>query len=107
MNYLVTGGAGFIGSNLVERLVSEGDEVIVLDNLQTGSLDNLKRVRDKATTIISHCHEVHNIKEIRDLDGIFHLGIPSSSPIYKQNPLLVGESIKEFTQILELAKKEN
>ncbi|MFH1791053.1 MAG: SDR family oxidoreductase [Candidatus Omnitrophota bacterium] len=45
--FLVTGGAGFIGSNIVDRLVSDGHDVTVLDNLCTGSPDNLKNVRDK------------------------------------------------------------
>ena len=47
MKSLVTGGAGFIGGNLVERLVELGHKVIVLDNLSTGRLLNLNRVKDR------------------------------------------------------------
>jgi len=47
MRYLVTGGAGFIGSHLVEKLVLRGDQVIIVDNKSTGSISNLKSVRDK------------------------------------------------------------
>ena len=47
MRYLVTGGAGFIGSYLVEKLVLRGDQVIIVDNKSTGSISNLKAVRDK------------------------------------------------------------
>ena len=49
MKYLVTGGAGFIGSNIVKKLVSRGDSVTVIDNLNTGKEENLKSVRDKIT----------------------------------------------------------
>ena len=47
MKTLVTGGAGFIGSNLVDQLVKLGHEVIVLDNLSTGRLQNLNQSKDK------------------------------------------------------------
>ena len=47
MNIAVTGGAGFIGSHIVERLVERGDNVIVIDNLITGEKDNLKNVWNK------------------------------------------------------------
>jgi len=47
VKYLITGGAGFIGSHLVEKLISRGDQVAVLDNLSTGSADNLSGIKDK------------------------------------------------------------
>ena len=49
MKYVVTGGAGFIGSNIVKKLVARGDSVTVIDNLNTGTEENLKSVRDKIT----------------------------------------------------------
>ena len=49
MKYVVTGGAGFIGSNIVKKLVSRGDSVTVIDNLNTGKEENLGSVRDKIT----------------------------------------------------------
>jgi UDP-N-acetylglucosamine/UDP-N-acetyl-alpha-D-glucosaminouronate 4-epimerase len=60
-SYLVTGGAGFIGSHLVEKLVEAGQEVRVVDNLSTGKLDNLDGVRDR----ITWCEA-----DIRDLDKL-------------------------------------
>lgn len=107
MKYLVTGGAGFIGSNLVERLVKEGKDVLVVDNLSTGSLDNLEPFRNKIDFIEAPVLEVLSKKQINDLAGIYHFGIPSSSLLYRQNPYLVGEAINEFIVILELAKREN
>ena len=47
MRYLVTGGAGFIGSNIVDELVKRGHAVVVLDNLSSGKESNLARVQDK------------------------------------------------------------
>ena len=46
MNVLITGGAGFIGSHLSERLLNQGDEVYVLDDLSTGDLDNIRHLED-------------------------------------------------------------
>ena len=47
MKYLITGGAGFIGSHLAEKLIARGDQVVVFDNLSTGSAGNLSRIKDK------------------------------------------------------------
>jgi len=104
---LVTGGAGFIGSNLVKILIDRGVEVLVVDNLSTGNMENLKEVQDKVSFFKINSEDVLDISEIKDLAGIFHLGIPSSSPMYKENHKLVGDSINEFINILELAKREN
>ncbi len=104
MNILVTGGAGFIGSNLVEELVRENN-VTVLDNLHSGNLENLKNVKDTINIIKDSCNNISKL-ELPDIDVIFHLGIPSSSPMYKQNPFLVGEAINGAIGVFEYAKKE-
>lgn len=106
LKYLVTGGAGFIGSNLTERLASEGHKVIVVDNLSTGSLKNLKAVKNKIKFIKSPVAKILKNKAIKNLDGIYHYGIPSATTPYRENPYLVGETINEFITILELAKRE-
>ena len=104
--YLVTGGAGFIGSHLVEELIKKGNEVIVVDNLHTGSLDNIKNYTKDIEFIKK---DVGNIaqQEIKDIDGIFHLGIYSSSPMYKDNPFLVGGAINDFLNMLNLSQRLN
>ena len=104
MKILVTGGAGFIGSNLVEELVKK-NSVIVLDNLQSGTLDNLKKVRNEVEFINDSCNNIHKLK-LPKVDIIFHLGIASSSPMYKQNPLIVGDAINGTINVFEYAKKE-
>lgn len=103
---LVTGGAGFIGSNLVEALVKREDEVTVLDNFSTGTKKNLSKVKDQIDLIEAPCAEIpeHDFKK---LDTILHVGIPSSSPMYREDPLLVGSAINEFIKIMELSSEKN
>ena len=107
MKYLITGGAGFIGSNMTEDLVKEGHEIVVVDNLSTGDLENLSAVKDKIKFIEAPSMVVLEMDELNNLDGIYHYGIPSTTKLYRDNRLLVGEAVNEFTKILELAKREN
>jgi UDP-glucose 4-epimerase len=103
MSTLVTGGAGFIGSNLVEELLLAGEDVVVLDNMHTGSSGNLDGLGGSLKLIQASCNDLPGM----DLhpEKIYHLGIPSSSPMYKENPYLVGEALNGFTAVFELAKK--
>jgi UDP-glucose 4-epimerase len=104
MKILVTGGAGFIGSNLTSALVKEHD-VTVLDNFHTGSADNLKGVENEIATIDDSSGNIGKQLSNSDLDVIFHLGIPSSSPMYKENPMLVGSAINDAISVFEFAKE--
>ena len=106
MKVLVTGGAGFIGSNLVEELVRRGKNVTVIDNFSTGSMENLKSVRGKVKVIRASCSKLPKLRLPRT-ELVFHVGIPSSSPMYRENPLLVGEAINDFINVLEFAKKNH
>jgi len=101
LKIIVTGGCGFIGSNLVERLVKDGYSVVVFDNLHTGSLRNIEGLD------IEFYNEPYSkmVEIIPEAEVIFHLGIPSSSPMYKENPRLVGDAINDAIEIFESAKK--
>jgi len=101
LKVIVTGGCGFIGSNLVERLVKDGYSVVVFDNLHTGSLRNIEGLD------VEFYNEPYSkmVEIVPEADVIFHLGIPSSSPMYKENPRLVGEAINDAIEIFESAKK--
>ncbi len=103
MSTLVTGGAGFIGSNLVEALLAAGDEVVVLDNMHTGSPSNLAGLKGRLQLVQGSCNDLPHM----DLDPqrIYHLGIPSSSPMYRKDPNLVGEAINGFVSVFELARR--
>ncbi len=104
MRALVTGGAGFIGSNLVEALVERGDHVTVVDNLSTGAKSNLDAVKDKVRLVEASCINIAEL-EVPSPDIIFHIGIPSSTPMYRENRFITGDAIKEFISIMEFAKK--
>ena len=73
MNIAVTGGAGFIGSHIVEKLVERGDNVIVIDNLYTGKKENLKAVWDKIDFSEMDIRNFDLLKtKLKNIDGIFH-----------------------------------
>ena len=79
MKAVVTGGAGFIGSNLAAKLLSEGMDVIVIDNFSTGSQEMADILAERGAEIIrGNSSEIINV---RGVDVIFHLGMPSSSPM--------------------------
>ena len=100
MDVLVTGGCGFIGSNLVERLLREGHSVTVFDNLSTGNLTNIKGLdarffNEPYTRLVDLAPH---------MDSVFHIGIASSSPMYRRNPNLVGEAMNDAISVFEYAK---
>jgi UDP-glucose 4-epimerase len=73
MKFVVTGGAGFIGSNIAKLLVKKGHDVIILDNLNTGRKENLELIKDKIDLHIVDIRDKKLInKIINDSDGIFH-----------------------------------
>jgi len=101
--FIVTGGAGFIGSRLVRRLLARGCEVIVIDNFHSGSLSNLEDILDKVELIEGRSKKISELKV--KADGVFHLGIYSSSPMYRENPNLVSEVIEDGIAVLEYCKE--
>ena len=101
---LVTGGAGFIGSHLIDRLMARGDEVICLDNFYTGSKRNiLKWLRHPRFELIRH-----DITEpIRlEVDQIYHLACPASPIHYQHNPVkTIKTNVMGTLNMLGLAKR--
>ena len=103
MKCIVTGGAGFIGSNLVERLSKDEHEVQVIDNLHTGSVSNLEGLGCEF-----HKMDAGKINSIGvNADIVFHQGIYSSSPMYNEDRTLMSKVIDEFISILEYCKEKN
>ena len=73
MKYVVTGGAGFIGSHLIEKLVKQGDVVTVLDNLNTGKIENLKSVSKKINFVQNDIRDFEVLRSLMEnVDGVFH-----------------------------------
>lgn len=84
---LVTGGAGFIGSHLVDRLVEDDLDVTVIDNLQAGKLENLDNVKDRITFIEGDIRNIELLKKaIDDVDIVFHIGANASVSYSIENP---------------------
>ncbi len=102
MKCLVTGGAGFIGSNLALELEAQGHEVIVADNLSTGTKDNLKGFKGKFLNIdISQPFEIEE-----HLDIIFHEAA-ITDPRFKDDNEMLRANLEGFKNIINLAKKNN
>ncbi|MEM3578963.1 MAG: SDR family oxidoreductase [Candidatus Bathyarchaeia archaeon] len=91
MTLLVTGGAGFIGSHLVERLLKEGYDVVVLDNLSSGKIENLNIENPRLTFFKGDiCGEKSVKKALKDVEVVFHLAALVDVPFSVKNPTLVN-----------------
>ena len=85
MKNLVTGGAGFVGSHLIDRLMHKGEEVVCLDNFLTGNINNIEHwLADKNFNLIEH--DVVDPIEI-EVDKIWHLACPASPSKYQKDPI--------------------
>lgn len=89
---LVTGGAGFIGSNIAEELLRKGHSVRVLDNLTTGRKGNIDTIKDSIEVINGDIRKLDVVKKaVEDMDYVFHLAAQVSVPMSVENPLLTEE----------------
>lgn len=91
--YLVTGGAGFIGSNIVKKILENGEEVIVLDNLSTGKNENIKPFLDKIKFINGDFTDLEIAKKsVVDIDYVLHQGAIPSVPRSIDDPVKTNNS---------------
>ncbi|NLE00795.1 MAG: SDR family oxidoreductase [Fibrobacter sp.] len=101
---LVTGGAGFIGSHLCERLLDQGDEIICLDNFFTGSKNNIAHLRDNTAFELIR-HDIVNPINL-EVDHIYNLACPASPVHYQYNPVkTIKTSVMGAINMLGLAKR--
>ena len=109
MRYIVTGGAGFIGSNIVKKLVARGDDVTVIDNLNTGKEENLKSVIDKITFLKDSILNRELLeKQSQNIDGIFHqAALASVQDSFSKLDEYHDVNVNGTENILKLAKKND
>jgi UDP-glucuronate decarboxylase len=108
--FLVTGGAGFLGSHLCDRLIARGDRVLCLDNFRSGRHENIAHLSDspKFTMIYHDIIEALPFGVDEEIDGIFNLACPASPPDYQRDPIATFKtSIWGGANVLELAQQYN
>ncbi len=109
MKILITGGAGFIGSHLAERLLEDGHQVSIIDNLSTGRLENIESLKDNGNfhyTIGSVLNRELMEKLMTGIDQVYHLAAAVGVKYIIENPLLsLKTNIVGTDNVLELANK--
>lgn len=103
MKIIITGGAGFIGSNLAEELAEE-HEVTIIDDFSLGSEKNLDAVKTKVRVIRGSVEKIGSYK--LDADIVFHLAVASSSPMYKRDHSLFGKVVNDSIAVFDFAKEK-
>lgn len=106
MRTLVAGGAGFIGSNLCERLLLGGDEVICVDNFATGCRQNVDILSDFPRFTMLHHDVIASAPPVNSVDRVYHLASPASPAGYQRLPIETLRVNSEGTRnLLELSAK--
>jgi nucleoside-diphosphate-sugar epimerase len=108
MKYLVTGGAGFIGSHIAENLVKEGHEVVVYDNLSTGKLANLAGFRERVEFVEGDIRDAKKISEtMQGVDVVFHEAAVASVTLSVEQPVETDQINVNGTVCVLNAAREN
>ena len=107
MKYLVTGGAGFIGSHIVQALLKQGAQVRVLDNFSTGKRENLEGVKDDIEVLECDLRDAEGVaRAVQDMDIIFHEAAFVSVPQSMEEPQnCLDVNVAGTSQLFEAARK--
>ena len=106
--YLVTGGCGFIGSHMTDRLLSLGHTVIVIDNILSGKIENLNKRAVFIRGDITNYDDIDKILKEHVIDGIFHFAAIARTPWCIEDPILAYKTnVMGTLHILEAARKYN
>lgn len=107
MNILVTGGAGFIGSNLVKKLISLSHNIVVIDNLSTGYKKNIPPEVDFIKGDLSNINLIDELEDY-NIDFVFHIAGQSSGQISFEKPLVdLDYNVKSTLNLLDFMKKSD
>ncbi|MEL6822292.1 MAG: SDR family NAD(P)-dependent oxidoreductase, partial [Calditrichota bacterium] len=106
MKYLITGGGGFIGSNLTDELLKRGHQVRILDNFSTGFRENLEEFEDKIEIIEGDLRNYHNVRDAVDgVDFVLHQGALPSVPRSVSDPISSNDvNVTGTLNVLNAAK---
>ena len=109
MKYVVTGGAGFIGKNIVKLLIKQNHEVEVVDNLHSGKISNLEEIKDQIKFHNCNILDFKKMEEIcKDVDGIFHqAALTVVQESYTKKEQYYKVNVEGTENIFNLAKKYN
>ena len=111
MHYLITGGAGFIGCHLAEKLLDAGHSVTVIDDLCTGAIQNIERLKARRgfTYVVESIFNRHLLAELIDnCDAVFHLAASVGVRLIVESPVrTIENNVKGTELVLEFASKKN
>jgi UDP-glucose 4-epimerase len=110
VKFLVTGGAGFIGCNIVRRLIREGHEIVVLDDMSLGKEENLKGLpTNKARVVKGDVREMSLVEELaKGVAGVFHMAARSSAPMFSPDPREgIQVNLQGFFNVMDVARRKD
>ena len=103
MKFLITGGAGFVGSHLTDALLERGHSVHVLDDLSTGAVENIRHVKDhpRFRYTIDTCSSIPVVAEaVDDADAVFHLAAAVGVELIVESPVRTIETNVHCTEVV-------
>ena len=109
MKYVITGGAGFIGNHIAKKLVQRGDDVIVIDDLNTGKEENLESIIEKINFVKGSILDIELLDKLtKDVKGVFHqAALASVQDSFSKPDEYHSVNVNGTENILKLAKKNN
>ncbi len=107
-NILITGGVGFIGSNICERLLNDGNNIICVDNLYTSNIQNIEHLLEHSRFKFIKHDIIEPLKINENIDQIYNFACPASPPKYQLDPIYTLKvNFIGIINLLELAKEKN